>query len=48
MIPSRSGRQFFTGVTDLVMSIIEQNWEQIKESIRDEYEIMKIAYDIWL
>ncbi len=30
------------------MSIIEQNWEQIKESIRDEYEIMKIAYDIWL
>ncbi|MCR5120723.1 MAG: chromosomal replication initiator protein DnaA [Lachnospiraceae bacterium] len=30
------------------MSIIEQNWEEIKESIRDENEIMKIAYDIWL
>ncbi|MCR4585470.1 MAG: chromosomal replication initiator protein DnaA [Lachnospiraceae bacterium] len=30
------------------MSIIEQNWEDIKESIRDEYEIMKVAYKIWL
>ena len=30
------------------MSIIEQNWEEIKESIRDENDMMKIAYDIWL
>lgn len=29
-------------------SIIEQNWEDIKESIREEYEIMSVAYKIWL
>ena len=30
------------------MNIIKTNWEQIKESIRKEYELSDIAYNIWL
>lgn len=30
------------------MDIIAQHWEEIKEGIRKEYEITKVAYDIWI
>lgn len=30
------------------MDIIEQHWEEIKDGIRKEYEITKIAYNIWI